>query len=108
MRVPWTTFFSVTTPSAGERSTSVFVVCPVRSIRAISSAVVLHPLNLRLPGDQLAYIVNHADDQVVFVDTSLLPAVEKLAPHLKCVKHYVIMDDKVPADCTLESVYAYD
>jgi fatty-acyl-CoA synthase len=41
---------------------------------------VLHPLNLRLPGDQLAYIVNHAEDQVIFVDTSLLPAVEKLAP----------------------------
>lgn len=69
---------------------------------------VLHPLNLRLPGDQLAYIVNHADDQVVFVDTSLLPAVEKLATHLKSVKHYIVMDDKVPADCKLESVYAYE
>jgi len=69
---------------------------------------VLHPLNLRLPGDQIAYIVNHAEDQVVFVDTSLLPAIEKLAPHLKSVKHYVIMDDKVPADCKLESVFAYE
>ncbi len=44
---------------------------------------VLHPLNLRLPGDQLAYIVNHADDQVLFVDPPLLPAVEKLAPALQ-------------------------
>ena len=69
---------------------------------------VLHPLNLRLPGDQLMYIANHADDQVIFVDTSLLPAVEKLAPHLKCVKHYVVMGDEVPADCKLESVYAYE
>ncbi len=69
---------------------------------------VLHPLNLRLPGDQLAYIANHAEDQVLFVDTSLLPAIEKLAPHLKSVKHYVVMDEKVPADTKLDPVYAYE
>jgi fatty-acyl-CoA synthase len=69
---------------------------------------VLHPLNLRLPGDQLVYIVNHAEDQVLFVDTSLLPAVEKLAPHLKSVKYYVVMDEKVPPDCNLSPVYAYE
>ena len=41
---------------------------------------VLHPLNLRLPGDQLMYIINHAEDKILFVEPSLLPAVEKLAP----------------------------
>src|SRR6202158_3619869 len=51
---------------------------------------VLHPLNLRLPADQLIFIVQHADDQVLFVDASLLPAVEKLAPHFKSIKHYVV------------------
>ena len=60
---------------------------------------VLHPINLRLPGEQIAYIINHADDQVLFVDTTLLPAVEKLAPYLKSVKHFVVMDERVPADC---------
>ena len=69
---------------------------------------VIHPLNLRLPGDQLAYIVQHADDQIVFVDPTLLPAVEKLAPHLKNVKHYVVMGDSVPADCKLSPVHAYE
>jgi len=69
---------------------------------------VLHPINLRLPGDQIAYIINHADDQVLFVDTTLLPAVEKLAPYLKSVKHFVVMDEHVPADCKLPSVYAYE
>ena len=68
---------------------------------------VLHPLNLRLPGDQIAYIVNHAEDQVLFVDPSLLPGVEKLAPHLKSVKHYVVMGDKVP-ETTLSPVHAYE
>jgi fatty-acyl-CoA synthase len=68
---------------------------------------VLHPLNLRLPGEQLAYIVNHAEDQVLFVDPSLLPGVEKLAPHLKTVKHFVVMGDKVP-ETTLSPVHAYE
>ena len=69
---------------------------------------VLHPLNLRLPGDQLAYIIQHADDQVIFVDPTLLPAVEKLAPHLKNVRHYIIMGDTVPEGTTLSPVSAYE
>jgi fatty-acyl-CoA synthase len=69
---------------------------------------VLHPLNLRLPADQLTYIIAHADDQILFVDPSLLPAVEKLAPLLKSVKHYVVMGDKVPEGTTLNPVHAYE
>ena len=68
---------------------------------------VLHPINLRLPGDQIAYIANHADDQVLFVDPALLPAIEKLAPHFKTVKHYVVMGDKVP-ETTISPVHAYE
>ncbi len=68
---------------------------------------VLHPINLRLPGDQIAYIANHAEDTVLFVDATLLPAVEKLAPHLKTIKHYVVMADKVP-ETTLSPVSAYE
>lgn len=69
---------------------------------------VLHPINLRLPGDQIAYIVNHAEDQVLLLDPSLLPAIEKLAPHLKTVKHYIVMGDKVPEGTTLNPVSAYE
>jgi fatty-acyl-CoA synthase len=69
---------------------------------------VLHPLNLRLPGDQLAYIIAHADDQIIFVDPSLLPAIEKLAPQLKNVKHYVVMGAKVPEETMLKPVHAYE
>jgi len=69
---------------------------------------VLHPLNLRLPGDQLIYIVNHAEDKVLLVDPSLLPAVEKLAPHLKSVKHYIVMGESVPDGTTLSPVSAYE
>ena len=44
---------------------------------------VCHPLNLRLSIDQITYIVNHAQDKVVFVDATLLPLFEKVAPMLK-------------------------
>jgi fatty-acyl-CoA synthase len=44
---------------------------------------VLHTLNLRLYPDELAYIVNHADDRAVLVDASLLPLWEKVRPHVK-------------------------
>ncbi|MCL4530441.1 MAG: long-chain fatty acid--CoA ligase [Chloroflexi bacterium] len=69
---------------------------------------VLHPLNLRLPADQLTYIVAHADDQVLFVDPTLLPVVEKLAPQLKSIKHYVVMGDKIPEGTTLSPVHSYE
>jgi len=69
---------------------------------------VLHPLNLRLPADQITYIVAHADDQVLFIDPSLLPMIEKLAPQFKNIKHYVVMGDKVPDGCTLSPVHAYE
>lgn len=69
---------------------------------------VLHPINLRLPGDQITYIANHAEDKIIFVDPSLLPAVEKLTPHLKGVKHFIVMGDKVPDGTTLSPVHAYE
>ena len=44
---------------------------------------VLHTLNIRLFAEQLTYIVNHAEDRVIFVDDSLVPVLEKLAPTLR-------------------------
>ena len=44
---------------------------------------VLHTLNIRLFEEQLAYIVNHAEDRVIFVDDSLVALLEKLAPSFK-------------------------
>ncbi len=69
---------------------------------------VLHPLNIRLSPDQVAFIAQHADDQVIFVDPTLLPLAEKFAPNLKNVRFYVIMGDKVPENTTLSPVYAYE
>ena len=57
------------------------------------TGAVLHTLNIRLFEEQLTYIVNHAQDRVIFVDASLVPLLEKLAPSFDCVEHYVIMGD---------------
>ncbi len=57
---------------------------------------VLHTLNIRLFDEQLTYIVNHAEDQVIFVDASLVPLLEKLAPSFEGVRHYVIMGEGDP------------
>ncbi len=60
---------------------------------------VLHTLNIRLFAEQLTYIANHAEDQVIFVDASLVPLLEKLAPSFETVRHYVIMGDSAhPGD----------
>ncbi len=54
---------------------------------------VLHTLNIRLFPEQLTYIVNHADDEVIFVDRSLLGLLAPLLPTFENLKHLVLMDD---------------
>jgi fatty-acyl-CoA synthase len=54
---------------------------------------VLHTLNVRLFAEQLTYIVNHAEDRVIFVDDSLVPVLERLAPSFETVEQYVVMGD---------------
>ncbi len=54
---------------------------------------VLHTLNVRLFAEQLTYIVNHAQDGVIFVDDSLVPLLEPLASSFQGVRHYVVMGD---------------
>ncbi|MGW7311750.1 long-chain fatty acid--CoA ligase [Streptomyces sp. NPDC054854] len=55
-----------------------------------SMGAVLHTLNLRLPPEQLVFIVNHAVDRVVLVNGTLLPLLAPLLPHLPTVEHVVV------------------
>jgi len=57
------------------------------------TGAVLHTLNIRLFEEQLTYIVNHAEDRVIFVDESLVAALAKLAPTFNSVERYVVMGD---------------
>ena len=54
---------------------------------------VLHTLNIRLFDEQITYIVNHAQDKVIFVDESLVPLLARLAPTFQKVAQYVVMSD---------------
>ena len=54
---------------------------------------VLHTLNIRLFPEQLAYVVNHAEDRVVIVDSSVLALLANIAPELKTVEKYVVVGD---------------
>ncbi|MGH9055412.1 MAG: long-chain fatty acid--CoA ligase [Acidimicrobiales bacterium] len=57
---------------------------------------VLHTLNLRLFPQQLVYIANEAEDQVVLAHASVLPALAAVAGELKTVRHVVVVDDGAP------------
>lgn len=50
---------------------------------------VMHTLNLRLAPDDLAYVINHAGDRVIFVDASLVPMLEAIQPRLTSVQQFV-------------------
>ena len=71
---------------------------------------VLHPLNIRLFPDQLAYIADHAGDKVVIADGSVLPLLGKILGQLPKVEHVIVNG---PADLSLiegthATIHAYD
>src|SRR6266850_938989 len=57
------------------------------------SGAVIHTINPRLFPDQVAYIANHAEDKIVFYDTTFAPLVEKLRPQLKSVQAFIALSD---------------
>ena len=59
------------------------------------SGCVLHTLNLRLAPDQLAYIVNHGGDRIIFVDASLLPLLESDPQRAEIGPRIVVVNDVV-------------
>jgi|TARA_R100000501_G_scaffold17783_1_gene33759 fatty-acyl-CoA synthase len=54
---------------------------------------VAHTVNPRLFEDQIVYIINHAGDRVLFLDLTFVGLIEKLAPRLNSVEHFVLMTD---------------
>lgn len=72
------------------------------------SGAVLHTLNIRLAPEQLAYISGHAEDKLVFVDAALLPLLERVAPDLKSVEHYVLFNAEAGVETKLPNVLSYE
>ena len=74
------------------------------------SGLVCHTINPRLFPEQITWIVNDAADKVLCFDLTFLPLVEKLAPHLESVQHFVLMTDRahMPAQSSLQGLKCYD
>jgi fatty-acyl-CoA synthase len=74
------------------------------------SGRVLHTINPRLHPDQIAWIANHAEDQVLCFDLSFLPLVQ--AVHAKCstVRHYIALcdEDRLPKDSGIPNLQSYE
>jgi 3-(methylthio)propionyl---CoA ligase len=74
------------------------------------SGRVLHTLNPRLHPDQVVWIANHAEDQVLCLDASFLPIVQ--AVHTRCttIKHFVMLcdADKLPQDSGIPNLISYE
>jgi fatty-acyl-CoA synthase len=74
------------------------------------SGRVLHTINPRLHPEQIAWIANHAEDQVLCFDVTFLPIIQ--AVHAKCttVKHWIALcdADKLPADSGIPGLRSYE
>ncbi|HJT03856.1 MAG TPA: long-chain fatty acid--CoA ligase [Pseudonocardiaceae bacterium] len=70
---------------------------------------VVHTLNLRLGPDQVAWIANHAEDDVVIVDGSLVPLLARALPEMKTVRHVVVVGpaDTSPLEGTGAQLHSY-
>ncbi|MGR4869312.1 3-(methylthio)propionyl-CoA ligase [Variovorax sp. LARHSF232] len=74
------------------------------------SGAVLHTLNPRLHADQVNWIADHAEDQILFFDLSFLPLVEAIAPRVSTIKAFVAMTDRahMPVEAKIPGLLCYE
>lgn len=71
---------------------------------------ICHTINPRLFPEQMTFIVNHAQDTMLFLDTTFVPLVEKLRPTFKPIRTYVALTDRahMPADDIIPGLLCYE
>ncbi|WP_315834437.1 fatty-acid--CoA ligase [Bradyrhizobium prioriisuperbiae] len=70
---------------------------------------VCHTVNPRLFPDQIAWIINHAQDRIVITDLTFMPILEKIAGSLPSVERYIVLTDKAHMpQTTLKNAVAYE
>ncbi|MBL8416488.1 MAG: long-chain-fatty-acid--CoA ligase [Propionivibrio sp.] len=70
---------------------------------------VLHTINPRLFPEQIEYIVNHAEDRILFFDLSFVPLVEALASKMTTVCGFVVMTERAHLpDCSIPGLLCYE
>ena len=70
---------------------------------------ITHTLNFRLHPEQAVYIINHAEDKIIFVETPFIPMMEALKDQLECVEKYIILcDQSEMPETTLKNAISYE
>lgn len=73
------------------------------------SGAVLHTINIRLSPQHIVFIINHAEDKVLLIDSDIVPLIEACKDKLPNVKAFVIMTDEAELpETTLSPVYHYE
>ena len=72
------------------------------------AGAVIHTLNPRLAPEHLSYVINDAEDKVIFADASLQPALQRIAANLKSVKQFVVMSDGPSPNGELQPLASYE
>ncbi|THH36552.1 long-chain fatty acid--CoA ligase [Neolewinella litorea] len=69
---------------------------------------ICHTINIRLSPQQIEYIINHSEDKVIFVDATLVPLLEQIAPLIETVRHYVLINAPEDFKTTLQNTLRYE
>lgn len=70
---------------------------------------VLHTINIRLAPEHIIYIINHAEDKILFIDEDVLPLIEAVQDKLQTVEAFVVMTDKAELpESSLSPLYSYE
>jgi len=69
---------------------------------------VCHTINIRLSSQQTEFIINHSKDKVIFVDATLVPLLEKIAPKLETVEMYIILNAPKDFTTNLPNIIHYE
>ena len=69
---------------------------------------VCHTINIRLSSQQTEFIINHSEDKVIFVDATLVPLLEKIAPKLETVEKFIIINAPKGFTTSLPNIIHYE
>ncbi|GAA4278073.1 long-chain fatty acid--CoA ligase [Aquimarina mytili] len=72
------------------------------------AGAVCHTINIRLSEQQIEFIINNSEDKIIFVDASLVKTIEKMAPLLVTVEHFVIINAPANFETTLPNTISYE
>lgn len=72
------------------------------------AGAICHTVNVRLSDDQIAFVINHAEDEVIFFDATLAPLLEKVVDRCPGVKKYIVFNAPNDFTTSIPDVVAYE